>query len=51
MFQRESIDPTTLELLKYIQSLKVFSGLRLVGGTALALGKRKKNKLELKKLN
>ena len=37
MLQREAIEPATLELLRYIQSLEVFSELRLVGGTALAL--------------
>lgn len=37
MLQRATIESKTLELLRYIQSLDVFSNLRLVGGTALAL--------------
>ncbi len=37
MLHYETIEPATLELLKQIQSMPEFSGLRLVGGTALAL--------------
>ena len=33
----ETIDATTLELLKKLQSNKVFENLLLVGGTSLAL--------------
>jgi len=37
MLYYETITPSTLELLKKIQSLKTFKDARLVGGTALAL--------------
>lgn len=37
MLYYETIHPDTLELLKKIQSLKLFADTRLVGGTALAL--------------
>lgn len=37
MLYYETIHPSTLELLKKIQSLEMFADLRLVGGTALAL--------------
>ena len=37
MLHYETIHPDTLELLKKIQSLDIFAGTRLVGGTALAL--------------
>lgn len=37
MLQRATIESKTLELLRSIQSLEVFSKVRLVGGTALAL--------------
>ena len=45
----ESIDTPTLELLKKLQSIRLFSGLRLVGGTSLALqyGHRKSVDLDL----
>lgn len=43
MLHFETIDPSTLELLKRIQSEPLFSGMNLVGGTSLAmqLGHRK----------
>ncbi|MBK5246935.1 MAG: nucleotidyl transferase AbiEii/AbiGii toxin family protein [Peptostreptococcaceae bacterium] len=37
MLHLSTIDPPTLELLKKLMSFDEFSGLRLVGGTALAL--------------
>ena len=37
MLQVEAVDPSTLELLKKLMRIKKFSGLRLVGGTALVL--------------
>ena len=37
MLYYETIHPDTLELLKKIQSLELFTDTRLVGGTALAL--------------
>ena len=37
MLQLSTIDPSTLELLKKLMTFKEFSGMRLVGGTALAL--------------
>lgn len=37
MLHFETIQPDTLDLLKRIQSLDTFAGIRLVGGTALAL--------------
>lgn len=37
MLQLSTIDTTTLELLKKLMTFKEFSGMRLVGGTALAL--------------
>lgn len=49
MLHYETINPDTLELLKKIQSRKMFAGVRLVGGTALALqiGHRKSIDLDL----
>ena len=37
MLQYQTIEPGTLQLLKSLQSMTMFQGLRLVGGTALAL--------------
>ena len=37
MLQYQTIEPGTLQLLKSLQSMPMFQGLRLVGGTALAL--------------
>lgn len=37
MLHYETIHPTTLELLKNLSSRKEFRGMRLVGGTSLAL--------------
>lgn len=37
MLHYETIEPSTLELLKRIQKLEIFRDLRLVGGTSLAL--------------
>ncbi len=37
MLHYSAIDPSTLELLKKLISVKEFSNLRLVGGTSLAL--------------
>ena len=37
MLHYETIDEFTLELLKKLQSLRIFSEMRLVGGTSLAL--------------
>lgn len=37
MLSYETIEPHTLELLKRIMSEPFFNGMRLVGGTALAL--------------
>ena len=37
MLQRETVLESTLDLLRKLQSLPGLSGLRLVGGTALAL--------------
>ena len=39
MLQYQTIEPGTLQLLKSLQSMSMFQGLRLVGGTALALMK------------
>lgn len=49
MLHTETVIPSTLDLLKKIQSLPNVSGLRLVGGTALALhiGHRKSVDLDL----
>jgi len=49
MLYYTSIDTKTLELLKKLQKLDIFSGLRLVGGTALALqyGHRKSIDIDL----
>ncbi len=49
MLHFETIDSQTLDLLKRMQSLSIFSDLRLVGGTALALqiGHRKSIDLDL----
>ena len=49
MLYYETIDRSTLELLKKLQSIRLFSDLRLVGGTALALqmGHRKSVDLDL----
>ncbi len=45
----ETVDTKTLELLKTLQSSKIFSNLRLVGGTALSLqmGHRKSIDIDL----
>ncbi|NDV59355.1 nucleotidyl transferase AbiEii/AbiGii toxin family protein [Bacteroides sp. 519] len=37
MLQTKTVHPTTLELLKKLQSIPLFKQLRLVGGTSLAL--------------
>ncbi|MBQ4206540.1 MAG: hypothetical protein II662_07780 [Bacteroidales bacterium] len=37
MLHYETIHPATLELLKNLSSRKEFRGMRLVGGTSLAL--------------
>ncbi len=37
MLQYQTIEPGTLQLLKSLQSIPLLQGLRLVGGTALAL--------------
>ena len=49
MLYYETIDRTTLELLKQLQSIELFKDLRLVGGTSLALqiGHRKSVDLDL----
>lgn len=49
MLQYKTIEPGTLHLLKSLQSLPLLQGLRLVGGTALALqlGHRKSVDLDL----
>ena len=49
MLQYQTIEPGTLQLLKSLQSVPMFQGLRLVGGTALALqlGHRKSIDLDL----
>lgn len=49
MLQCKTIEPGTLQLLKSLQSLPLLQGLRLVGGTALALqlGHRKSVDLDL----
>ena len=49
MFQYQTIDPGTLQLLKQLQKLPVLKESRLVGGTALALqlGHRKSVDLDL----
>ena len=49
MLQYQTIEPGTLQLLKSLQSMPMFQGLRLVGGTALALqlGHRKSIDLDL----
>lgn len=49
MLRYETIDPGTLQLLKSLQSIPLLSGLRLVGGTGLALqlGHRKSVDLDL----
>lgn len=49
MLHFDAVDPAALELLENIQKLPVFSGLRLVGGTSLALqiGHRKSIDLDL----
>lgn len=49
MLQFQTIEPGTLQLLKSLQSMSLFQGLRLVGGTALALqlGHRKSIDLDL----
>lgn len=36
MLHDETVDESTLELLKKLQSLRMFSEMRLVGGTSLA---------------
>lgn len=49
MLYYETIDRSTLELLKQLQSIELFKDLRLVGGTSLALqiGHRKSVDLDL----
>ena len=49
MLHYEAIDPSTLEVLKRLLQIPVFSGLRLVGGTSLALqlGHRKSIDIDL----
>ena len=49
MFQYQTIEPGTLQLLKQLQDLPLLKGSRLVGGTALALqlGHRKSVNLNL----
>ena len=49
MLQYQTIEPGTLQLLKSLQSIPLLQGLRLVGGTALALqlGHRKSVDLDL----
>jgi len=49
MLQYKTIEPGTLQLLKSLQTLPLLQGLRLVGGTALALqlGHRKSVDLDL----
>ena len=49
MFQYQTIEPGTLQLLKQLQDLPLLKGSRLVGGTALALqlGHRKSVDLDL----
>jgi hypothetical protein len=51
MLYFETVDLNTLELLRRIQSHSIFSGTRLVGGTALALqiGHRKSIDLDFYK--
>ena len=49
MLHYETVDESTLELLKKLQSLRIFSEMRLVGGTSLALqiGHRKSIDIDL----
>ena len=49
MLQYKTIEPGTLQLLKTLQVIPLLQGLRLVGGTALALqlGHRKSVDLDL----
>ncbi len=49
MLHYETVDATTLELLKELLSIELFKDLRLVGGTSLALqiGHRKSIDLDL----
>lgn len=49
MLSYQTIDAPVLELLKKLQQIRAFSGLRLAGGTSLALqiGHRKSNDLDL----
>ncbi len=49
MLHYEATDPSTLEVLKRLFQIPVFSGLRLVGGTSLALqlGHRKSVDIDL----
>ena len=49
MLHYKAIDPSTLDLLKQLLKIKVFSGLRLAGGTSLALqlGHRKSIDIDL----
>ncbi len=49
MLHYEATDPSTLEVLKRLFQIPVFSGLRLVGGTSLALqlGHRKSIDIDL----
>ena len=47
MLQYKTIAPNTLELLKNLSTEELFSGLRLVGGTALALQYGHRNSIDL----
>ena len=47
MLHLETVEPDTLELLRDIQRNSVFEGLRLVGGTALALQIGHRNSVDL----
>lgn len=49
MLHYQTVDPSTLEILKHLLQLQVFNELRLVGGTSLALqlGHRKSVDLDL----
>ena len=47
MLHYTTIEPRTLQLLKQLQSEPIFSGCRLVGGTALALQLGHRNSIDL----
>lgn len=49
MLHYQTVEPETLELLKYLQAIPTFKNLHLVGGTALALriGHRKSIDIDL----